>query len=60
LKRLAVFLGLNAIVSIIVTLAVLWVWDATHRDTFASLPPAPTAVVAAGNDATPGGEQPAG
>ncbi len=54
MKRLAFFIAVNAIVSVVVTLGVLWIWDATHRESVAALP-SPTAAAEA---TAPSGEQP--
>lgn len=52
---MALYLGLNAVVSASVTLAVLLIWDATHAMPAASLPTAsaPVAVVAPSRVASP-------
>ena len=54
MRRLVIFLGLNALVSATVTLSVLWLWDVTHRDAVASLP------TRAASTPAPGEELPSG
>lgn len=66
LRRLLIFLGLNALVSAVVTLSVLWVWDLTHRNPTAgltqggTLTPAQAGASPPGASAGSGGTQTAG
>jgi LysM repeat protein len=53
LRRLVFFLAVNAVVSVVVTLSVLWIWEATHPATAG--PP----VVSAGTDVPDEGAAPA-